>query len=69
MRNALAILYVFIGGVLSGALIIGILTRYTDAMCREPLEMHEGLKIAACSVAMLFLARWLWRSPSPPLRT
>jgi hypothetical protein len=67
MRNAIAILSVFIAGLGAGLLTIGILTRYTDAMCREPLETQNGFLIGGAVIAMLFLARYLWRSGSDRL--
>ena len=66
MRKRLAILFVFIGGVGAGMLLIGILTRYTDAMCREPLEMQNGIGMAASVAMILIFARVIWRQASSP---
>ncbi len=66
MRKLFAILLVFIGGAGAGMLLIGILTRYTDAMCREPLEIQNGLLMGGSVVAILFFARVIWQQASSP---
>ena len=63
MKNALAIVFVFIAGIGAGALGIGILTRYTDAMCREPLNLLNESIIGGAVVMILFCARTMWRTP------
>jgi hypothetical protein len=64
MRNALAIVFVFIAGIGAGLLAIGILTRYSDAMCREPLDFYNGFIIGGAVIVILFFARKMWRTNS-----